>query len=48
MLRALHANDVVPVGTNEKIQVFRLGFFGAPLQNRSIPQDFSKLIRNSL
>ena len=23
-----HANDVVPVGTNEKIQLLRVGFFG--------------------
>ena len=36
MLRALHANDVVPCGTNEKIQVLRLGFFVLPLQNRSM------------
>ena len=26
----LRSNDVVPCGTNEKIQVFRLGFFGSP------------------
>ena len=28
MMLPSRANDVVPCGTNEKIQVFRLGFFG--------------------
>ena len=36
-----HANDVVPIGTNEKIQLLRVGFFGSGTRVLAAGEDFS-------